>query len=368
MYVVIFLKLRCMKNNNSRNIVVVEFWESHDECLFPICHLLKKNGYNITLAVNKKIRKRLSKPLLELVDGVAEFSFGHNFRGFIAQIEFYFYLLRNKFSAVHINTAQGSTTWKFFLLPIPHRIKVTGVLHHTVRLKEFGQKLLTRRIDNYVLLSDLMKSSYISYTDKPYVVIYPIFYPSIKTVDLIKPDDELWIVIPGGVEQSRHDYFSLLSFIGNSIYNSNIRFIILGNITTRDGKEFQRQIQERDLMRNFVFFEQYIPESLFYSYIAACDYIMPLINPDEKCYESYVKDKISGSFNLAFAYRKTMLCPESMRKFEDFADSSLFYDPANIVDFINSLILEKPKASFALQKWNENEQLKRLSVIYKNVN
>lgn len=356
------------KIRDKRNIIVTEFWACHDECLYPVCYLLKKNGYNITLAINKKLRSRLSKSLLDIVDKVVTFSFGHNLRGFLAQIEFYFYLLKSDASAVHINTMQGSTSWKFFLLPLPRSVKITGMLHHTIRLKELGQKLVTRRIDDYVLLSDLMERSYLSLTDKSYTVVYPIFYPLLLTSNISKPDTELWIVIPGGVEQSRHDYFSLLSNIKDTKYASNVRFIILGNILTHDGKEFMKLIEEKNMMNNFVLFHQYIPESTFNAYVLACDYIMPLIDPVDRRYEKYVTEKISGGFNLAFAYRKTMLCPLSMQKYEDFADTSLFYNPENMVDFVNNLLPDKPKAPYVLRKWKEEEQLKRLSRIYENVN
>ena len=53
---------------------------------------------------------------------------------------------------------------------------------------------------------------------------------------------------------------------------------------------------------------------------------MPLVHPSKPQFRKYLTEKISGTYNLAFAYKKPMLCPEDMAVYEDFKDTSVFYN------------------------------------------
>ena len=64
---------------------------------------------------------------------------------------------------------------------------------------------------------------------------------------------------------------------------------------------------------------------------------MPLVHPSKPQFRKYLTEKISGRYNLAFAYKKPMLCPEDMAVYEDFKDTSVFYNLNNFADFINNL-------------------------------
>ena len=63
---------------------------------------------------------------------------------------------------------------------------------------------------------------------------------------------------------------------------------------------------------------------------------MPLVHPSKPQFRKYLTEKISGTYNLAFAYKKPMLCPEDMAVYEDFKDTSVFYNLNNFADFINT--------------------------------
>ena len=193
---------------------------------------------------------------------------------------------------------------------------------------------------------------------KPSVAIYPIFYPAFNTFELTKKPGEVWIVIPGAVSLGRRDYLTLLR--PDVPYASHIKFIILGNKNKADGQLIHKEVNKAGFQSNFIFFDGFVPEEEFYSYVLQCDYIMPLIHPGRGEYDKYVSEKISGTYNLATAYRKIMLCPKDMETYEDFRDSSLFYDSDDIQSFVNSL---KPMGSdtfYQLSKWEQQEQQKRM--------
>lgn len=137
-------------------------------------------------------------------------------------------------------------------------------------------------------------------------------------------------------------------------------FIILGNKNKADGNFIYEEVNKTGLQANFLFFDGFVPEEDFYSYVLQCDYIMPLIHPGRGEYSKYVSEKISGTYNLATAYRKIMLCPKEMENYEDFRDSSLFYSLDDMQSFINSLKPMESDAFYQLPKWQQQEQQKRM--------
>lgn len=348
-----------------RNLVIVEFYSWHDECLHSLCLLFKRMGYNVTLALNSKLEKRIGSSMDHVAAQIVYFPFGSGLKGLIALGKFYRFLLQTA-DALHINTAQGRCAWKFFLFPIPKRIEVTGTLHYTEKLRQsLGQRIITRHIGGYMLLSDLLLKRYAALTTKPETVVYPIFYPTYPSVHIEKKKEEVWIVIPGSVALNRRDYHLLLPE-SNKQYAKHVKFVILGNIQKDDGSFILQKIKERNLEDNFILFNQFVKEDVFYSYVKACDYILPLVDTEQPVYAKYINNKISGSYNLAFAFRKPMLCPIGMSIYEDFSDTSLFYTKAGFVEFINNL---KPSpdisALYRLSKWKITEQEKRLATLYK---
>lgn len=83
---------------------------------------------------------------------------------------------------------------------------------------------------------------------------------------------------------------------------------------------------------------------------------MPLVHPSKPQFRKYLTEKISGTYNLAFAYKKPMLCPEDMAVYEDFKDTSVFYNLNNFADFINNLSVADTTNLYKLVKWNEDAQ------------
>lgn len=351
----------------AKRIIVTEFSAWHDECLYSICLLLKAEGFHVTMALNEDLKTRIGTSLNDVTDEILYFPFKKGFKGALSLIRFWTLVLKGNFTHLFLNSAQGSVAWKFFLLPIPNRIKIIGTIHNLKKLTHsFGQKFITRRINGYILLSDLLTKRYLEICDKPSAAIYPIFYPTFNTFTLSKKKDEVWILIPGAVSLSRRDYLSLLP--PGIKYASHIKFIILGNKNKADGKEIYEKVCQADAQENFLFFDGFVPEEDFYSYVLQCDYIMPLIHPKRGEYAKYLTEKISGTYNLAIAYRKIMLCPQEMNIYEDFQDSSLFYAINEIPSFINSLEPMESEKFYKLSKWEQEEQQRRLAEFSKIIN
>ena len=333
-----------------KKVLVVEFNNWHDECLYTACSFLRAEGCSFSLVLNEKLEKRVGKEIYGDEEPVfLPFKgLGNMFSSFrkIRRM-----LKDGGYTHLYLNTAQGSVAWKFFLYGISSGIKVSGVIHNIAKLDgSFGQRVITRRIDHYVLLNDILLDSYRKRCKKPVSVLYPVDYPEYASVAVDKPDNEVWIAVPGEMSLMRRDYNSII--YPGAVYDRNVKFIFLCNSHRSDGEELLARIGEYSLNGNMVTFDKFVDNAVFFSYIKKCDYIMPLVCPSKEVYAKYLTDKISGTYNIAFAYRKVMLCPKEMAVYEDFSDTSLFYDETAVCDFVNSLKpMPDAQAFYKLKKW-----------------
>lgn len=344
----------------NRKVMLVEFNNWHDECIFPAFSFFRWAGCKVTLVLNEKLRGRISPDAYSGADSIIFLPFG-SLRHSVTSFRIIRRMLKKDgFTHVFLNTAQGSVAWKFFLLPLRRSVKVVGTIHNVAKLKSsFGQKFITRRIDNYVLLSDVLMDSYKKVCSKPVSVLYPIDYPKYNKVCIEKPDGEVWIAVPGEISLKRRDYYSIIN--SSAKYGRKVKFLFLCNSNRADGKEVMERARECCVEQNILSFKSYVSNEEFYSYIELCDYVMPLVHPGKSVYAKYLTEKISGTYNLAFAYRKPMICPDAMSAYEDFADTSLFYNEAELCAFVNSLV-PAPQAGrfYRLAKWSAEERYGKL--------
>lgn len=348
--------------NQKMKILIVEFYTWHDECLLTTCKLLEDNGIEVSLALNQDLEERTAPVLTGVASGgIRYFPFRKGVRGYAALFQLHQHIRKGRFTHVYLNTASGSEAWKFFILPLPKQVKAVGTLHNIVKLSSsIGQKIITRSLHGYVLLSDILQPFYRQCCTLPSVSVYPIIHPHLEQQDIRKNDGEIWIAIPGAVALSRRDYITLVEAGKRTPYAPHIKFIILGNICKADGHEVRGAIKAAGMESNFVFFDRYVAGNLFYSYIQKSDYLMPLVHPSKKEYAKYLSEKISGTYNQAYAYKKPMLCPEEMSVHEDFKDSSLFYDINRLAEYVNNLQPPLGSSFFHLPKWEEQQQAQRL--------
>lgn len=349
-------------------VIVVEFGNWHDECLYAPCLMFSKMGYEVVLAANSKLRGRVGEALSSITSEQHYFDFSTRLQDLTVLWRFRQFVIESGADALHINTAQGTLAWKFFLLPLPRRIKVSGVMHNIAKLRgSVGQKFITRRIDRYMLLSDLLIPAYQASGCKvPYVVDYAIFQAEggVLDVSIQKPSDELWLVVPGAVNYHRRDYDALLELD----LPAHVRIIILGNITKEDGLDFKARLEAMpaDYQSHFVLFDKFVPNETFDAYMAQCDFLLPLVHTTRGGLGKYLTDKISGTYNLAVIHRKPMLCPQTLNGHGDMHDVALFYESEQAQSLSVMLKQELPDTSglFRSPKWTIEYQLQQMRTAY----
>lgn len=349
-------------------VIVVEFGNWHDECLYSPCLMFSKMGYEVVLAANSKLRGRIEQELQPVTVEQHYFDFGTRLVDLKVLWQFRKFVIESGADALHINTAQGTLAWKFFLLPLPRRIKVSGVMHNVAKLRSSsGQKFITRRIDRYMLLSDLLIPAYkASGCTVPYVVNYAIFRAQNGALDahVQKPADELWLVVPGAVNYHRRDYEALLHLD----LPSSVKIIILGNINKEDGLQFKAQLEAMPAayQSHFVLFDKFVPNETFDAYMSQCDFLLPLVHTSRGGLGKYLTDKISGTYNLAVIHRKPMLCPQTLNGHGDMHDVALFYASEEPEALSALLRLEKfdTRGLFQSEKWSERYQLQQMRAAF----
>jgi hypothetical protein len=118
------------------------------------------------------------------------------------------------------------------------------------------------------------------------------------------------------------------------------------------------KINKLSLMNQFVFFDNFVEECKFHSYLRASDIIMPLIHKSHSYFKEINGEKISGTFNLAFAHKKPILCEDCFDKFGDFQENGIFYKLENMIKIINglssdnSILINKASDMYRNPKWS----------------
>ena len=338
-------------------VALLELAGSHDECLYSQVLFLKKAGYQVTLVCSENLRGQVRT--FPHVEAFEFLSFRD--KGAIGQwkllLKLRNFLMREGFQKIIINTAYGKIIRNLLLLPFPSRIEFIGTAHSLPKLLHSStQKLISRKIRKYFFLNDYLSEQFRSSESTLNVsTYYPIFFPEVKEVELDKPEEEIWVCIPGQLEIKRRDYPTLLNALGKVRPKANIKFILLGRSNHRysNAIEVVEMMKSKGLENQFVLFESFIENNLFHTYLLRSDYILPLIHPNNMGGSSYLRNQISGAFNLAFAYRKPLLMEQAFSAYEDFKDSSLFYKEENLDTFLENLPHPHKlnKQFYQLPKW-----------------
>ncbi|MGY0427036.1 MAG: hypothetical protein ACWIPI_09465, partial [Polaribacter sp.] len=275
-------------------IAFVEFSESHEECIYSQISFLVKDKNNVSLFIHPKIERQIYS-YKDLFDEITIVDFNKlNFLKKLRQ-EFLFAKRISKFDKVIFNTASSSKSVRntnFFLLLF--NVESIGVLHNIKKIKSsFTQKIISLKIKKYFVLSDFLKEYAVKEGKQIKIEsFYPIFFPKHTAVHLHKNSNEKWIAIPGRVELQRREYTFLIEALTDKKLLKNSKFLILGNINTKDGIFFKEKIISLNLAANFMFFDGFIENDLYYNYLEKSDFVLPLLKNNEN---SYKKEKISGT-------------------------------------------------------------------------
>jgi glycosyltransferase involved in cell wall biosynthesis len=326
-----------------RKAALLEIYDSHDVNLYSQLLFLKEGGYDVTLIASERLKKE-----------VADYDTGQRNlfvnctgkKGLALWKELWRIrkiILDEGFEVVIFNTAHSNPVRNFCLLPFPCRVKFYGTLHGVNKLGgSLTQKIISRRIQNYFVLSDYMmeKAMKVAHNGLRFSVYYPIFHPEFKRTELPKkPEGQVWVAIPGAVEYKRRDYLTLVEAFARLEVKPNVRFFLLGNGSHKYGcgEELRKLVAANGLEEYFVFFDGFVPNEVMHGYIKNSDALMPLIHPINTDMEKYLENQISGTFNLAFAYHKPLLIHDYYKRYNDFQDTGVFYGLERIADFLEAL-------------------------------
>jgi len=351
----------------NKKAAIIELADSHEECFYSQILFLNKAGYDVDVLCHTNLKDRTI-----LLTTKANFIFYNFGKGLFNDLNILWqirkYLIRNKIKKVVLNSADGIKVRNLLLFSYPVKIEFIGVLHDAEKvIMSVNQKFINKKVMKYLVLSDhvLEYINSLNLREKRFASFYPIFQPDYSSLKIQKPEDEFWVCIPGRVEQKRRDYKSLLNNLGKTSLSENIKIILLGKIDDKLNFELKSTLSKLNLDNQFILFENFISNEIFYSYLKMSDLVLPLIHPENVWFNKYSKTQISGSYNMAFTFRIPMMCEKSFSEYEDFKDTSFFYETENLITKINELVvnrdffLSEKNKFYKLPKWNFEYQYKK---------
>lgn len=341
-------------------IALIEIGGSHDECLYSQVKILKSvENIELSLVYNESLQDSID--YFDLVDHKKPVLIRSGSKRLIDLFKLWKWIKKEGFDKVIFNTAQGKIISRLLLLPF--KAKLYGTLHNIRKLAGSGsQKLITKKMERYFVLNQYLieKINPQAKAAKEFVEFHPIFFPNYPKYGIEKKENEIWICVPGQVENKRRDYPALFESLKNEGCNKNLKFIFLGRCGHQhgDGEYVKSQINALGMEDNFMLWEAFVDVKLFHNMLAVCDYILPLMHKGHPSGDLYV-NQISGAFNIAAGY-KTPLIMEKAYAGEKFTDyDTVLYDKQNIMQVLNGLCQAPNPVNYKLEKWSFAYQRKQ---------
>lgn len=340
-------------------VAIVELRESHEECIYTQLRFLRDAGHQVTLILHPTLAQQISE-YANLADKTLYFDFDRCSFFQKLRLQWRLYGILQKFDLLVLNTAHSYGVLRNLSVLLRFaRTECLGVLHDAKKLDtSFTQRIISQKVKKYFVLNDALLPRDANTGDIKIQSFYPIFFPDYEPVPVYK-QNEIWIGIPGRIDYNRRDYDFLFEALAGISNLNRVKFIILGQVKLdrKAGKRLFDRLEKSEQSGRFKLFHSFIPNRDFHAYLNACDYIMPLLRPNEE----YLKYKISGSFNLAFAYKKPLLCHLFFEDIPDLKENSHFFEdhsfPKLIAD-IDSGTSKKPE-TYTDPKWKYSFQQKR---------
>lgn len=312
----------------------VELYDWHTECIYSHLAYLKASGYHVEFICNDRQRERVGL-ISELADRTMFVDAG-DIREVLRCRD---YVMGGGFDKVILGTVYNDKAIKAFVSGQMHKkTSLFGVMHDLRHLRP-SQRLMGRavpgNIRNFFVLGRYIADNFPARRGNCcYIPL--MFQPDYPEEKVEKDKGEIWIVVPGMVTQGRRDYRALLPADGRT-YDKKVKIILLGYGGTADAVKLRQELKMRGVEDNIVFFDNYVDEPEFYSWIRKADYIMPLLHEECTRFDRYLKKKITGNLNIALNFRKPMLCDEAFSTVADYVPHSIFYKRGDLVDTVNGL-------------------------------
>ncbi|WP_075602986.1 hypothetical protein [Saccharicrinis aurantiacus] len=335
------------------NTALIEFNGFHDECLHSQVDFLKTSKKNkVFLICNYRLKDRIN--YWDKIDDVLFLGSNQWGIGYIKIVQF---LRKHNISRCVFNSIHHPSAKRLLNIASSKR-KYFGIVHDRNELLRKNN----RKVNGYLFLNDYLLNGIDSFV-KPNVKTnsyYPIFFQDSRLLNIKKASEEIWIAIPGKMQQNRRDYNTLLHSFKNGTLNKNIKLIFLGQSIFKNdhGQDIRKEFEKYDANNNCIFWDKYINPNTFDTYMKMSDFVLPLIHTDHSTSKTY-QDKISGSFNLAFGFNKPLIMDSFFKQFNDFRDNGLFYNcEGDLVSQINKLVESKPDNLYKDTKWTYKYQCK----------
>ena len=324
-------------------IALVEFGESHDECLLSQAKALFNDDVLVIMYCSTSLWER--NPAFQ------RYVFRHislkKTNSWKSQINLALFLrkslLENKINKVVFNTAQGALVRNFCLFS-PKKIELIGIVHTIKKLNNsFTQKIITSKIKKYLVLNKSLLNKLQIPSKIKVGVFYPFEYPK-GSQNILKEKGQVWIVIPGEVQQRRKDLLGSIEIMKKSCQkNKELRFIFLGRHDNlwEETEEFMTLLKKEKIYRNCIFFNEFIDNDLFMSFVQKSDFLWPMVHPNTKSANEYFVNQISGTINLAFSLKIPLLIHNNYSSWEDLNSSAILYTKNNFSDKLISGIKKR---------------------------
>ncbi len=355
-----------------KKIALIELTSYHEECLYSQIQFLIKSNYDLTLILNPKNNSNIEfygVPRKNIV------LFNPRSSSFILKritnwFSLYRFIIKSDFKKVIFNTASSNKEVIALTKYLPKRIKCYGIIHNLKKLnRSTSQKIVSQRITKYYVLNDfLTNSADIENDNIKLSSFYPIFFPQYDSEQVPKNNDQIWICIPGELNYKRRDYEVILNALSYLAPTDHLKIILLGKMDYKkpDTVQFLKHAEQLGLLKYFVTFDNFIPNMVFHEYIKKSEYIMAPVSLTEQNYLAY---KITGAYNLAFAYKKPLICPKELIVIPDLQLTSYFYENAKNLSQLLEQISEgtlNPKTYYDNPKWSFKAQQKKYLDLLEN--
>ena len=341
-----------------KKVALIEYAGSHDECLLTQMRALKSVDAQVIWVTSTAMYERCTY-LHEYVDQVYLIDFkGKSWYDFQQNRKLVQFLLKNHVQKIVCNTAQGGNIRNLSLM-IPRSISCYGIIH-TIR-KFYGsytQSIINKKFKKYAVLSDDLLKHTILPEGLSVQSFYPVEFPHYP-ISVEKPEGEVWITLTGGVETRRKDLSAMMEIVEQT--PKHVRFIFLGktDLYDPDAMQFIYQLEEAKQIDRIVWFENFVAQETFDSYLQQTDFLLPLIHPDTPSAEQYISNQISGAFLISFSYHIPLLIHHSYETEADLRKSAFFYHIQSFYEALDHAIENRANKAEQIantEKWNPEFQ------------
>ena len=336
-------------------VVLIELGGSHDECLYPQAAALRAAGRRVVLVTTAPVAARLADA--DVYERVHVVELGRGRQRWRVLWQLNGYLRRLAPERIVLNTATGGPIKRLLALPNYPGTETYGILHEVGKLgRSVGQWSIGRRLGGYLVLADYLVPVARAATLVPVAAYYAFELPT-GGVPAATPSPTLRLCVPGQVSEDRRAYLAFIELLATVPRDVPYHVTLLGRSTHTHGSAdaVRAALERHGLTERFTLFDAFIPAATFEQVLAEADYLLPLIHPGHRSASLY-EHQITGTFNLAYARRKTLLMHAGWLRGEDPADTALTYAEEGFAERLRTLAEQRPRAPYRLTKWRPQVQ------------